>query len=129
MSDLEIRFSKIDDAIQRLAHVSADLSKMLAVHEQRLSQYEKESDLIAKLIENRRIEMEKKLDEVYNSFRNEDRSILEELKKSHETSTKQHEDHNNKISRIEKLIWMVSGGAAALGYLANMILSYYRVFH
>ena len=129
MAELEVRLSKIDDAIQRLAQVSADLSKMLAVHEQRLMQYEKESDLLTKLIENRRLETESKIDDIYNSFRSEDRQIIEELKKSREAATKQHEEQNSKIARIEKLIWMVSGGAATLGYVTNMILSYYKVFH
>ena len=129
MSDIEIRFSKIDDAIQRLAQVSADLSKMMAVQDQRLIQQEKGADLLAKLVENRRIEVEDKIDLVYNSFRTEDRQILDELKGMKEAVNKQHDEQNERINKIEKLIWMVSGGAAVLGYLINIGTTYYKVLH
>ena len=129
MSDVELRFSKIDDAIQRLAQVSADLSKMMAVQDQRLIQQEKGADLLAKLVENRRIEVEDKIDLVYNSFRTEDRQILDELKDMKDTVNKQHDEQNDRINKIEKLIWMVSGGAAVLGYLINIGTTYYKVLH
>ena len=129
MSDIEIRFSKIDDAIQRLAQVSADLSKMMAVQDQRLIQQEKGADLLAKLVENRRIEVEDKIDLVYNSFRTEDRQILDELKGMKEAVNKQHDEQNERINKIEKLIWMVSGGAAVLGYLINIGTTYYKILH
>jgi len=129
MSDVELRFSKIDDAIQRLAQVSADLSKMMAVQDQRLIQQEKGADLLAKLVENRRIEVEDKIDLVYNSFRTEDRQILDELKGMKDTVNKQHDEQNDRINKIEKLIWMVSGGAAVLGYLINIGTTYYKVLH
>lgn len=129
MSDVELRFSKIDDAIQRLAQVSADLSKMMAVQDQRLIQQEKGADLLAKLVENRRIEVEDKIDLVYNSFRTEDRQILDELRGMKDTVNKQHDEQNDRINKIEKLIWMVSGGAAVLGYLINIGTTYYKVLH
>ena len=129
MSDVELRFSKIDDAIQRLAQVSADLSKVMAVQEQRLVQQEKGADLLTKLVENRRLEVEDKIDDVYNSFRTEDRQILEEIRKMREASTKQHDDQNAKINKIERLIWMVSGGAAVIGYLISIGTNYYKILH
>ena len=129
MSDVELRFSKIDDAIQKLAQVSADLSKMMAVQDQRLIQQEKGADLLAKLVENRRIEVEDKIDLVYNSFRTEDRQILDELRGMKDTVNKQHDEQNDRINKIEKLIWMVSGGAAVLGYLINIGTTYYKVLH
>ena len=79
MSDIETRFSKIDDAIQRLAVVSSDLSKMLAVQEHRLTQQEKSTDHIAFLIEKRREDLETKLKEVYETMREEDGAILDEI--------------------------------------------------
>jgi len=58
--DEESRFYKIDDAIQRLATVSADLSKMLAVHEQRLDTQEKAADTLSASLEKRRDEVDAK---------------------------------------------------------------------
>ena len=129
MSDTELRLSKIDDAIQRLAQVSADLSKMMAVQEQRLIQQEKGADLLAKLVENRRVEVEDKIDGVYNSFRSEDRQILEELRKMKDSATAQHQEQNTRINKIEKLIWVVSGGLGVIGYIINVATTYYKALH
>ena len=92
-------------------------------------QQEKGADLLAKLVENRRIEVEDKIDLVYNSFRTEDRQILDELKGMKEAVNKQHDEQNERINKIEKLIWMVSGGAAVLGYLINIGTTYYKILH
>jgi paraquat-inducible protein B len=128
MADNELRFSKIDDAIQRLATVAADLSKMLAVHEQRITQQEKTADLVANLIESRRIEFEEKIAEVYDIFRKEDNQILNEIKEFKTASSNQHKEMQSKIQKIEKLIWMVTGGGMAIGFIISMFLNFYKVF-
>ena len=124
MSDFEVRFSKIDDAIQRLASVASDLSRMLAVHEQRLNQQEKTTESAVELLEERRKEFDKKIDEVYDTFRLEDKTIAEEIKLSRLASSKQHEEQNTKISKIEKFIWMACGGGAAIGYIISIAINY-----
>ena len=66
--DEESRFYKIDDAIQRLATVSADLSKMLAVHEQRLDTQEKAADTLSASLEKRRDEVDAKFKDLKDYF-------------------------------------------------------------
>ena len=41
MRNISLRIDKVDDAISKLAGVSADIAKMLAVQEQRIIQQEK----------------------------------------------------------------------------------------
>jgi ABC-type transporter Mla subunit MlaD len=126
MSDLEPRFTKIDDAIQRLASVAADLSKMLAVQEQRINQQEKTTEHVTTLLERRREEIDKKFDDVYDAFRKEDTKIVNEVKLSRESSTKQHEEQNQKIGKIQQFIWMAIGGGVAVGYILSLALNYLK---
>lgn len=127
MSD-ELRFSKIDDAIQRLAAVSADLSKMLAVHEHRLTQQEKSTDQISYLIEKRREDLESKLKEVYETMKEEDGAILEEIKKSRDASDAHHERLEAKVTKLERLALLVTGSALTVGFIIGMVEKYFKIF-
>ncbi len=127
MSD-EIRFSKIDDAIQRLAVVSADLSKMLAVHEHRIIQQEKNTDQITFLIEKRREDLESKLKEVYETMKLEDSAILEEIKKSRDASDQHHERLEAKVTKLERLALLATGSAITVGFLLGMAEKYFKIF-
>lgn len=127
MSD-ELRFSKIDDAIQRLAAVSADLSKMLAVQEQRLTQQEKSTDQISYLLEKRREDLDSKLKDVYDTMRKEDGAILEEIRKSRQASDEHHEKLEAKVTKLEKLAIMVTGSAVTVGFILGLVERYFNVF-
>jgi hypothetical protein len=124
----ELRFSKIDDAIQRLAAVSADLSKMLAVHEHRLTQQEKSTDQISYLIEKRREDLEYKLKEVYETMKEEDGAILEEIKKSRDASDAHHERLEAKVTKLERLALLVTGSALTVGFIIGMVEKYFKIF-
>ena len=79
LEHMEKRQSRIEDAIDKLTEISADLNKMLAVQEQRLSQQERSMGNIEDMVEKRREEYDKKLQNVYDVMRVEDTKILEEL--------------------------------------------------
>ena len=129
MSDnVESRFNKIDDAIAKLAIVASDLSRMIAVQELRISQHEKSSDNIGVLMEKRRDEIDKKFHDVYETIREEDHAVLEEIRKSREASDKQHKSLDEKISRMEKTLWMAIGGGATIGFLISMAANYLKLF-
>lgn len=128
MSDYEIRFSKIDDAIQRLASVSADLSRMLAVQEQRLTQQEKSTDQITFMLERRREDLENKLKEVYETMREEDGAILEEIKKSRQASDEHHLRLEAKVTKLERLALLVTGSAITVGFILGMVEKYFKIF-
>lgn len=117
------RFDKIEEAISKLSSVAADVSKMLAVHDQRLIQQEKLSDNISTQLEKRKEEVDKKFDLVYETIKSGDESIKQEIKKIAEARDKQIEAVNTKISKLEKWQWMVMGGSAAIGYLIHLGLN------
>jgi Na+/phosphate symporter len=117
------RFDKIEDVIARLSNVASDLSRMLAVHDQRLQQQEKMSDTIGAQLEKRKDEVDKKFDLVYETIKSGDESIKQEIKKIVDARDKQIDGANEKISRLEKWQWMVMGGSAVIGYLIHLGLN------
>lgn len=56
LSSFEIMMKKIDEAIQLMGKTSQNISKMLAVHEERIEQCHKADDYMTRLIEELKIE-------------------------------------------------------------------------
>ena len=113
---------RIEAAIEKLTVVSADLKAMLAVHEQRISKQEKESDELHYVVEKRREELDIKLKDVYDTMRQQDNSILEEITKLRKESSEQHINLSNKINQLEKFIWMAIGGGMVVTWaLTNVV--------
>lgn len=110
----EDRFDKIDDAIQRLAVVASDLSKMLAVHEHRIGQQEKTSENIVVSMEKRRAEIDAVLKDVYDTIRFEINTLRENY-------TKQHNEQNAKIDEIQKTIYKALGAITVISIIAPFV--------
>jgi len=106
--------SIIELAIEKLTNVSIDLGKMLAVHEQRLNQQEKQMENLEETVEKRREEAEVKLKDVYETIRTEDKNILIEISNLRNEAAFQHEKLTERMIEMEKTIWMYMGGLTAL---------------
>jgi hypothetical protein len=66
LSSYELMMNKIDEAIQLMGKTSQNISKMLAVHEERIEQCHKTDDYVAKLIEELKTENKEQHDSVSN---------------------------------------------------------------
>ena len=121
MSDLitEKRLDRLEDVIEKLTEISADLNKMLAVQEQRLTHQEKNMGVIEDMVEKRREEYDKKLQNVYDVMRLEDTKILEELEKMRKEQKDQHKAITDKMAGLEKIIWMYLGGFSVIVFLIS----------
>lgn len=117
LDQLEKRQNRIEDAIERLTEISADLNKMLAVQEQRLSQQEKIVGVIEEMVERRREEYDKKLQNVYDVMGKEDNKILGQLETMRKEQKDQHKAMTDKITALEKIIWMYLGGFSVLIFM------------
>lgn len=89
--------SKIDDAITKLSDVNANITKMLAVHEERIEQCNKSDNLIIKMIDNLKIDNAKEHQEVIERIE----SIEEEVKE------------------VGKIKWMTVGCGVLLAVLTT----------
>ena len=126
MSEQDPRFTKIDEAIQRLAAIAADISKMMAVHEQRITQQEKFIETMNGMIEKRRDVVDEKFEQVYKTIKTETERLKESMEAGREISKKEHEDQNKKIESLQKFIWMAVGGGSAAGFLINSALHFVK---
>ena len=64
LSSYELMLKKIDEAIQIMGKTSQNISKMLAVHEEKIEQCHKSDDLISKLIDEVREQNKEHYDEI-----------------------------------------------------------------
>ena len=120
---------RIESAIEKLTSISIDLKTMLAVHEQRLSVQEQTTDNLQDTVEKRREELDIKLKDVYDTMREQDNNILQEISKLREESANSHRDLNNRITKLEKYIWIATGGGIIIAWIATNLANYLRIFH
>jgi hypothetical protein len=78
---------KIDEAIQIMGKTSQNISKMLAVHEEKIDQCHKADDYVGRLIEELKIEN----------------------KDSHDTVVSRIEKVENKLDEVVKFRWIIVG--------------------
>jgi len=90
LEDLKDIIVKIDDAIEKLSEVNSNVTKMLAVHEQRISkQEETDSILFAKVDK-----LRDKVDRDYDAL-------------------------VSRVQTVEKRVWMAIGAIACITFLIN----------
>jgi chromosome segregation ATPase len=94
LSSYEVMMKKIDEAIQIMGKTSQNISKMLAVHEERLDQCHKADDYIARLIEELKLEN----------------------KDSHEAVVERIEKVENKLEEVIKFRWILIGVVAVVTF-------------
>ena len=120
---------RIEQAIEKLTSISAELKIMIAVHEQRITNQEKDSDDIHNTLEQRRVELDAHLVKVYDTMREQDKSIVEEISKLRKESSDQHMILSNKIAQLEKFIWMAIGGGIVITWILTNITNYLKILH
>jgi uncharacterized protein HemY len=113
------KYTRIEDAIEKLTEISSDLNKMLAVHEQRLNQHEKQVSIIEEVLEKRREDTEIKLRDVYDTIRDEDRNILKEITEFRKDHSYQNGKFSDRMAELEKKIWLYMGGLTVVTFLIS----------
>jgi len=127
LSSLEKRQDRLELLIEKLTNVQIDLSKMLAVHEQRINSSEKNVNYLEEVVEKRREESDIKLKDVYETMRSEDGKILSELNSIRKESTEQHNILAAKINEIEKRLWMYIGGVSVIVFVLTHTETLFKI--
>jgi len=94
LSAYEVMLKKIDEAIQLMGKTSQNISKMLAVHEERIEQCHKADDYIGRVIEELRIEN----------------------KEQHDAVSQRIEKIENKLEEFVKYRWIIVGVFAVISF-------------
>ena len=94
LSSYEIMMRKIDEAIQIMGKTSQNISKMLAVHDEKIEQCNRADDYIGRLIEELKLEN----------------------KDQHDVVTERIEKVENKIEEFTKYRWIIVGIFAVISF-------------
>lgn len=127
--------SKIDTSIEKLTELSNNISKLLAVHDERLNNLERANgekaddirDIHSRITTISR-EICDKLDQVED--------VLEKRLKEHSEKSDIHHENlkadldkklksmDERVSLLEKWRWILVGGAAVVGYIIDKLVSF-----
>ena len=94
LSSYEVMIKKIDEAIQIMGKTSQNISKMLAVHEEKIDQCHKADDYISRLIEELKLEN----------------------KDQHDVVSARIEKVENKLEEFTKYRWIIIGVFAVVSF-------------
>ena len=90
LEDLKQIVVRIDDAIEKLSEVNSNVSKMLAVHEERISRQEETDNILFTKIDKLRDKVDRDYDGIVS-----------------------------RVQVIEKRVWMAIGAIACISFLMN----------
>ena len=120
---------RIEAAIEKLTNVSVELKQMLAIHELRISNQEKTSDNLQTVVEKRREELDLHLNKVYETMREQDEKVLSEVKSIREEHNKHYTCLNEKITALQKYLWIAIGGGIVVTWILTNLANYLRLLH
>lgn len=116
--------AKIDDAIEKLAEVSNNISKMLIVHENRLENHDKLIDGLRESMSERKNDFEKQVDALHkriSDMKDENHAEREKHHKEIMLAIREVVDGQEKlesrIALLESWKWYVIGGATVVGVM------------
>ena len=126
MHDRKGVFQRLDIAIEKLTDVSNCINRMLAVHEEKITRQEDAIIEAEELIEARRIEISKQIDDLHSRITTNTKEIMT-------AASDQHKEHTNDIQKLrndltirvgvlEKWRWLIIGGSIVVGFLLHKFM-------
>jgi DNA anti-recombination protein RmuC len=105
----EPRLSRIENAIEKLTTISADLNKLIAVHEQRLVHNEREISDIYNAHEKASMAFERRVHEMYEHVTKEDDKVINKLQAFEDKFT-------GRLAELERNMWKLTGAITLIGF-------------
>lgn len=120
--------SRIDNSIAAMTEVSTSIGKLLAVHEERLNQLEKDNTTVGLDIRDIHSRITTMSREIVDKLEATEKVLENKIKESNDATGKKLESMSNEMKKIDDRVgflerwkWMVLGGALAIGWvLAKM---------
>ena len=118
VDDMKVIHGRLDTAITKITDVSNCINRMLAVHEERLSQQEESQH---------RAEQEFTADikELHSRITSNTKEIMTTASEQHKEHTEAiqrlRDDLQNRVGVLEKWRWIIIGGSIVLGFLIQKL--------
>lgn len=110
ISSYEVLLKKIDEAIQIMGKTSQNISKMLAVHEEKIENCEKSDNLITKMI-----------DDLKKENKEQHEGVEKRIAEQHKEVRVKIADIENEVKDIGKIKWMTVGCGVLLAVLTTAV--------
>ena len=115
--------SRIDNAIEKLTDVATSIKQMLAVHEEKIQQQEAADKALYDLVENRRAETDKKLEDVHSRINTTSKEFKELLYLTEQKLMIEIRSMKNgfaeRVGVLEKWRYLLIGGCIILGLVLS----------
>jgi ABC-type transporter Mla subunit MlaD len=133
--------ARLEKAIEKITDVTADIGKILAVHDQRLERGEKATSDIFDLLEKRRHEMDDDIKEIHSRITTTTRELsneisevrkcivtgIDDLKRELKEDQRYHNDRqqdlDNRITALERWRYMLVGAGIVGGFVLTKFIS------
>ena len=119
VSDIKFIFNRLDTAIEKITEVTTSVNRMLAVHEEKLSQQEEASV---------RADTEFKADikELHSRITTNTKEMLQTITAQHleqqQMMDKMRIELNNRVGVLEKWRWLIIGGSIVIGFAIQKMI-------
>ena len=115
---MKIIHGRLDTAIEKITEVSNCINRMLAVHEERLSQQEESQHLAEQ-------EFTADIKELHSRITSNTKEIMTTASAQHKEHTEAiqrlRDDLQNRVGVLEKWRWIIIGGSIVLGFLIQKL--------
>jgi chromosome condensin MukBEF complex kleisin-like MukF subunit len=133
LKQIQVVFSRLDLAIEKIGDVSNCINKMLAVHDTKLEAQENVNEDIYESLEVHRQETKASNAELHSRITTTTRELeakiqstedkmLAAIKELKSSVDKEEEKHKNRIDKLEKTKYIMIGGGIVIGAIITKIL-------
>ena len=119
VSDMKMIYSRLDKAIEKISDVSNSINRMLAVHEEKISQQE-EAQIRSEQDTNNDIK------ELHSRISTNTRELMNLMSEQHKEQTdkmtKLEIELQGRVGVLEKWRWIIIGGSIVVGFIIQKML-------
>ena len=113
--------TRLDVTIEKLTEVSTAVSQLLAVQGNRLEFQEKVAEKLQNILENRRQEHDSQIKDIHAKIDATKSDLQDEIEDSNSDVLVELKSVSDKMSRIEKLVWIMIGAATVIGVFTDKL--------
>ena len=119
VSDMKMIYSRLDKAIEKISDVSNSINRMLAVHEEKISQQEEAQIRTEQEINN-------DIKELHSRISTNNRELMNLMSEQHKDQTDKMTnleiELHGRVGVLEKWRWIIIGGSIVVGFILQKMI-------
>ena len=119
VSEMKLIYSRLDKAIEKISDVSNSINRMLAVHEEKISQQEEVQIRSEQEINN-------DIKELHSRISTNTRELMNLMSEQHKEQTeamlKLKNELQNRVGVLEKWRWLIIGASIVVGFIIQKMI-------